>query len=109
VRGADFLLHGVCCSGVRCPFTCGHVFTHCHVLLCRTAVLSLLIPLTASPPHSDDEAGGDGSLVNKAEKKRAEKQAAADAKEMAKEGKRLLDIEKAEAAKLAAEDAEDAK
>lgn len=54
---------------------------------------------------TDDEVGDE--LVTKADKKKKEKAAAADAKDMAKETKKLLDAERAEAARLAKEDAED--
>lgn len=53
---------------------------------------------------TDDEIG-DGP-VSKADKKKAEKKAEADAKEMARETKRMQDAERAEAARLAKEDAE---
>jgi translation initiation factor RLI1 len=56
---------------------------------------------------TDDEVG-DG-LTNKADKKKADKLAEAAAKETAKETKKLQDKEKAEAARLAAEDEENAK
>ena len=46
-------------------------------------------------------------MVTKSDKKKKEKAAAADAKDLAKETKRLLDVEKAEAARLAAEDKAD--
>jgi len=55
----------------------------------------------------DDEINDEAA--NKADKKKREKASMADAKEVARETKRLLDIEKAEAAKLAAEDAADGK
>lgn len=56
---------------------------------------------------TDDEVGDEAT--GRADKKRKDKAAAADAKEIARETKRMQDAEKAEAAKLAAEDAADGK
>lgn len=49
----------------------------------------------------------DSAPVNKADKKRADKKAADEAKELARETKRIQDAERAENARLAAEDAAD--
>jgi len=57
---------------------------------------------------TDDELG-DEPLQTKADKKKKDKAAAADAKDMARETKKMQDAEKAEAARLAKEDAEDGK
>ena len=67
---------------------------------------SLCLPLSFSLCAAQDDEVGD-ELVTKADKKKKEKAAAADAKDQAKETKKLLDAERAEAARLAKQDAED--